>query len=255
MKRDAVMMRACFLFGTLMALAGTPAWAREIAPTQLNWFKSYQKQLNAPDPAAMLLNEDSEPPLEDGFVYLFNGVDLTGWRRLQGEASFEVKDGVIIGTAVPGTPSSYLSTEREDYTDFVFTCEVKWIENLNTGIMFRASKRKTEKLEQEVYGPQVEMEGIEGDRCWSGGVYGQSCGGYYYPLWLKEHERARAAINREGWNRITVEAKGKVVKTWLNGVPVAHWIGDGTFSEGFFGLQVHKARSGQVMFRNIRLKE
>ena len=231
-----------------MAGAGT------IDPEQADWYQKYKKQDNAPDPAKMLLNEDKEPGLSKGFVDLFNGKDLSGWTAKGGKAVFEVKDGMIVGTAVPGTPSTYLCTDRVDYEDFVFTCEMKWEENLNSGVMFRAMTReKGEHL--EVYGPQAEMEGTEGDRGWSGGVYGQSCGGYFYPVWLKEHQAARAALKREGWNRLTIRTKGKVVQTWLNGVPVAHWVGDGTYAKGFFGLQVHKAKSGKVLFRNLKVKE
>lgn len=239
---------AIALFGSLSVHAG------EVAESQADWFERYKKQENVPKPAKMLLNEDHEPELKEGFVEMFNGKDLTGWKLRQGEATFEVKDGVIVGTAVDGTPSTYLCTEREDYSDFVFTCEVKWEKNLNTGVMFRAASRM-KKGAEEVYGPQAEMEGVAMDRCWSGGVYGQSCGGYFYPLWLKAHKEARAALKPTEWNRITIQADGKVVKTWLNGVPISHWVGDGTYAKGFFGLQVHKAKSGQVMFRNIRLKE
>jgi hypothetical protein len=98
------------------------------------------------------------------------------------------------------------------------------------------------------------MEGITGDRYWSGGIYGQSCGGYFYPIWLKEHKKARAALDREGWNRLTISAQGNVVKTWINGVPVAHWIDDGSYPKGFFGLQIHKGSKGKVLWKNIRVK-
>ena len=155
---------------------------------------------------------------------------------------------------VSGSPSTYLCTDKTDFSDFVFTCEVKWEVNLNSGVMFRAATRKKgDKL--EVFGPQAEMEGIEGNRGWSGGVYGQSCGGYFYPLWLKEHKKVRKAIVAEDWNRLTILAKGNVVKTWINGIPAAHWVGDGTYATGFFGLQVHKAKAGKVLFRNLRVKE
>ena len=72
---------------------------------------------------------------------------------------------------------------------------------------------------------------------------------------MKEHQKARKAIVADGWNRITIEAKGNTVKTWVNGIPAAHWVGDGTYAKGFFGLQVHKAKEGKVLFRNIRVKE
>lgn len=238
----------------LAILASITAHAGTIDPSQKDWYKRYQKQENTPEPGAMLLNVDKEPELKDGFTPLFNGKDLTGWAPKGGKASFEVKDGVIVGTAVPDTPSTYLCTERTDFTDFIFTCEIKWEANLNTGVMFRADSREKGKI-QDVFGPQAEMEGITGDRRWSGGVYGQSCGGYFYPLWLKEHATARAALKPKDWNRLTILAKGNVVKTWINGVPAAHWLDDGTFPKGFFGLQVHKAKKGKVLFRNILVKE
>ena len=234
--------------GVMAAPAGT------LDSAQGDWYERYKKQENVPKPAEMLLNEEAEPSLEEGFSDLFNGKDLAGWTAKGGKAKFEVKDGVIIGTVVPDTPSTYLCTTKDDFEDFIFTAELKWEVNLNSGVMFRASSREKGTVE-EVYGPQAEMEGITGDRRWSGGVYGQSCGGYFYPLWLEEHEEARSALKPKGWNRITILAKGNVVKTWLNGVPAAHWVGDGTYAKGFFGLQVHKAKAGKVMFRNIRVKE
>lgn len=240
--------------GVLVILGSMTLKAGTIDPSQKDWHERYKKQENAPKPGAMLLNEDKEPDLKEGFVALFNGKDLTGWKPKGGKATFEVKDGFIVGTAVPGTPSTYLCTERTDYADFIFTCEIKWEVNLNTGVMFRADSREKGDTE-EVFGPQGEMEGIAGDRGWSGGVYGQSCGGYFYPLWLKEHSDARTAIKPEGWNRLTIFAKGNVVKTWVNGVPAANWVGDGTYSKGFFGLQVHKAKKGKVLFRDIQVKE
>ena len=70
-----------------------------------------------------------------------------------------------------------------------------------------------------VYGPQCEMEGFEKDRGWSGGIYGQDAGGWLYPLWLDAHEEARKALKKGQWNRVTIQAIGKDVKTWVNGVP------------------------------------
>ena len=240
--------------GAILVLGGINATGGTIAPEQGEWFEKYKTQENVPKPGDMLLNEDKEPELTSGFVDLFNGKDLTGWAPKGGESTFEVKDGIIVGTVVADTPSTYLCTDRADFTNFIFTCDLKWEVDLNSGVMFRAAVRKKGK-EEEVYGPQAEMEGISGDRFWSGGIYGQSCGGYFYPLWLTDHKAARAALKPDGWNRITIHAEGNVVKTWVNGVPAAHWVGDGTYSKGFFGLQVHKAKKGKVLFRNIRVKE
>ncbi len=240
------------LSGSLV-LSGV-SFAGTIDPAQGEWHAKYKNQQNVPDPAEMLLNTDEEPDLSDGFAPLFNGKDLTGWSPKGGTCTFEAKDGLLVGTCVPGSSSTYLCTDKKDYKDFIFTCEMKWEADGNSGVMFRA-QTKPGKNEETVFGPQAEMEGITGDRYWSGGIYGQSCGGYFYPLWLKEHAEARAALNRNGWNRLTISAKGNVVKTWINGVPVAHWVDDGSYPEGFFGLQIHKGQSGTVLWKGIRVKE
>jgi hypothetical protein len=129
----------------------------------------------------MLLNTDDEPELREGFVSLFNGKDLTGWTPKGGECKFEVSDEMLVGTCVPGTGSTYLCTDKADYKNFIFTCDMRWEVDGNSGVMFRA-KTKAGKKGVTVFGPQAEMEGITGDRYWSGGIYGQSCGGYFYPF-------------------------------------------------------------------------
>jgi hypothetical protein len=233
--------------------------AQQLDPSQQQWVPHYSKQKNAPAPDQMLLNTDPEPDLKEGFQSLFNGTDLTGWHPRGGTCTFEVKDEMILGTCVKGANSTYLCTEKSDYKNFVFTCDLKLVVDGNTGVQFRSrpkpSKKKGDQGET-VAGPQFEVEGQgKSGRNWSGGIYGQSCGGYFYPLWLKEHADARAAEDKTGWNRITIQCQGDVTKTWLNGVPIAHWVGDGTYSQGFFALQVHKGKAGTILFKNIKVKE
>ncbi len=227
-----------------------------VAPSQAEWYKRYKTQKNAPKPESMLLNLDSEPNLDDGFSAMFNGTDLTGWTPIGGSCKFEMKDGILVGTCVPGSPSTYLCTDTTDYSDFIFSCDISWQVDGNSGVMFRSKLRK-ENGKQIVFGPQAEMEGVTQERYWNGGIYGQSCGGYFYPVWLKRHQQAREALKRElsSWNRLTILADGNVVKTWVNGTPVAHWIDDGSYQKGFFGLQVHQGKEGTVLFRNVRIKE
>lgn len=227
----------------------------QVSESQSDWYEKYKTQENVPKPEEMALNTDQEPDLEEGFVSLFDGETLDGWKPLGGTCTFEVADQCIVGTCVPGSESTYLSTERDDYSDFIFTCDIKWEVDGNTGVMFRGQVKSTKKNPETVFGPQAEMEGLEQGRGWSGGIYGQSCGGYFYPLWLDAHEEVRNALVADGWNRITVSAKGDVVKTWVNGIPAAHWVGDETYQSGFFSLQIHKGKKGKVHFRNLKVKE
>ncbi|TWT35263.1 hypothetical protein KOR34_01510 [Posidoniimonas corsicana] len=236
-------------------ITGHDASSAGIDPSQKRWYEQYKKQANAPSPQEMRLNTDPEPKQPPEAKPLFNGKDLEGWERKGGDSEFEVRNGVIVGRCKPGSPSTYLCTTRSNFADFLFTCEMKWEEDGNSGVMFRARSRPGSGSHETVFGPQAEMEGFSKDRHWSGGIYGQSCGGFFYPLWLTEHKAVRAALKPEEWNRLTVLAVGDVVKTWVNGAPAAHWVDDGSFRSGFFGLQIHKGAKGVVLWRGLRVKE
>jgi len=238
---------------TALAILLPTVSANQIAESQGKWVAQYEKQKNIQSPEEQLLNTDPEPELESGFIDLFNGENLNGWSPIGGISTFEVIDGEIIGTCVPGSPSTYLSTDRADFSDFILTAELKWEVDGNSGIQFR-SQRKQIKDGFTVMGPQVEMEDEARNRGWSGAIFGQNCGGYYYPLWLEAHADVWHAIDYDKWNRVTVEAIGPTIKTWINGMPAAHLELD-EFLEGFISLQVHSGKKGTIRFRNIRIKE
>ena len=62
--------------------------------------------------AEALINDAPEPSLTEGFVSLYNGKDLSGWTPRGGHCTFEASGDSIVGTCVPGSPSTYLSTDR-----------------------------------------------------------------------------------------------------------------------------------------------
>lgn len=235
--------------------AEADAGSHQIDDSQSDWYERYRVQKGAPDPVTMTLNTDPEPNLEgDGFEPLYNGKDLTGWRSMGGKCEFSARGGQIVGVCVPGSPSTYLCTERNDYKDFLFTCRMKWEVDGNSGVMFRSVEKPSKRWGTTAVGPQAEMEGFEKGRGWSGGIYGQGYSGFLYPLWLEQHTDARAALKEGDWNRLTILAEGPVVKTWINGVPVAHWTDTKGFSEGFFGLQIHSGKQGTVVWEDLRVK-
>ena len=243
---------------TIFAAYWASVSAQELDPQQDRWIEHYAKQENAPKPEDMLLNKDDEPDLDAEFVSIFNGKDLSNWESRGGECKFEIKDNQIVGTCVQGSKSTYLCT-KSSYKNFVFTCEMKLEVDGNTGIQFRSQAKSGKEaglVNETVFGPQLEIEGQgKPGRNWTGGIYGQSCGGYFYPLWLKEHAKARAAENKTGWNRITISANGNVIKSWVNGVPVSHWVDDGTYADGFIALQVHSGKAGTILFKNLKIKQ
>ena len=190
---------------------------------------------------------------QNGWINLFNGKDLTGWEQLNGEAKYEVVDGMIVGTTVVNTPNSFIRTEKM-YSDFIFEVELLVAENMNSGIQFR-SESKSDYMKGRVHGYQCEVDPSE--RAWSAGVYDEARRGWLYPVEL--NPEAQTALKHGEWNHYRIECIGNSIKTWLNGVAVAHLIDDMT-PEGFIALQVHgigkdKEKEGhQIKWRNIRIK-
>lgn len=188
---------------------------------------------------------------KDDFVPLFNGKDLSGWEVKNGEAPYTVEDGVIVGRCVTGTPNTFLCTE-ETFGDFILTLEAKFEEG-NSGVMFRAQS-DPEYRDGRVYGYQMELDPSE--RAWTGGIYDEARRGWLYPM--EYNQEAKSAFKLGEWNTYRIEAIGKSLRTFVNGVEFANLIDD-TDAEGFIGLQVHsignnEALEGQKnMFKNIEI--
>ena len=185
---------------------------------------------------------------------LFDGKTLKGWKQLNGQAKYEVKEGVIVGSAVANTPNSFLTTEKE-YGDFIFECEVNVDEGLNSGIQFR-SLSKPEYNNGRVHGYQMEIDAT--DRDFSGGIYDEARRGWLYIPEINPKAKGVFLRNNQ-WNKYRIEAIGNSIRTFVNGVEIGHVIDDMTLS-GFICLQVHsignrKQDEGkQVRWRNVRIQ-
>ena len=52
----------------------------------------------------MTLVASAQPQWES----LFDGKTFNGWIKKGGDATYEIKDGAIVGTTVPDTPNTFL---------------------------------------------------------------------------------------------------------------------------------------------------
>ena len=183
---------------------------------------------------------------------LFNGKDLKGWKQLNGKATYEVKNGAIVGTTVYGQPNSFLATER-DYGDFILELEFKVDSTMNSGIQFR-SLSLPDYNNGRVHGYQYEIDPSK--RGWTGGIYDEGRRDWLYPLELNAN--AKTAFKQGAWNRARIECIGNSIRTWINGLPAAHII-DNVTPKGFIALQVHsignkKDEGRQISWKNIRIQ-
>ncbi len=202
--------------------------------------------------AALLVNP-AQSGKKDGFVPLFNGKNLKGWKQKNGTATYRVEDGCVVGKTSKGSPNSFLCTTR-DYSDFELKFEVKVHDRLNSGVQIR-SKTKGGTDEGRVHGPQVEIA-TNGT---AGFIYGEALGTGWLSQDRKDPEKNKAFKKGE-WNQYKVRAVGNKIQTWVNGVQIADLTDTKSkMDSGFIGLQVHSipknAGPYEVRWKNIYIKD
>jgi hypothetical protein len=194
---------------------------------------------------ALAVEED-----EKGFVPLFDGKSLDGWRRVGGTSPYRLEGDSIVGEVDPASrANTFLRTEKT-YGDFILKLDVKLDLPSNSGIQFRSHERVEKNGSIRVYGYQCEID--PSDRAWTGGIYDEASRGWLFPL--SGHPEAQKAFKKDDWNSFVIEARGPALKTWVNGIPCADLL-DTQELEGLIALQVHVAKQGRIRWKNIRLKD
>lgn len=190
---------------------------------------------------------------QDGWLNLFNGKNLDGWKVLDGDAKFEAVDGTIVGISKFKSRNTFLSTEKE-YSDFILEYEILVDDELNSGVQIRSAKLP-EINGGNIHGYQIEVDPSK--RSWTGGIYDEGRRGWLYNL--ECNQDVKKAFKHGEWNKFRVEAIDKNIRVWVNGIETADLIDDAN-SKGIIALQVHSIDNEQlngkkVKFRNIRINQ
>lgn len=186
------------------------------------------------------------------WIDLFDGETLTGWSIIGGKATYEVKNGAIVGTSTMNTPNTFLRSDKV-YGDFILELDYKVDPKLNSGIQIRSNSITSYK-NGRVHGYQIEIDPSE--RAWSAGIYDEARRGWLQTL--DNNPNAQKAFKQNEWNHYRIEAIGDTLKTWINGVPASYLIDDMT-ATGFIGLQVHsigketEKNGTQVTWKNVKI--
>jgi hypothetical protein len=216
---------------------------------------------------------------KSGFVDLFDGKTLNGWkivnqdwRHPDSKPDFHVENNMIVCNTTMDCDGGYLVTEKP-YSNFIFECDVKIDTSLNSGIQCRSrqwekdtssvyvagdaalTKRPTKWRTGYVWGYQVEVD--PSSRAWSGGLYEPGNRGWLVPL--TNNEAGRKAFKPTGWNHFKILMNGNKIQTWVNGVLTVDTTDDMS-STGLLGLQFHGAgrewqKDKKSYWKNIRIKE
>ena len=181
---------------------------------------------------SLIAADNPVKPKGKGWVSMFDGKTLNGWKANENDSSWSVKDGSIVGD---GERSHLFWTVRQ-CTNCEFFAEVKLNHGGNSGMYFRA---KMEKGWPPGYEAQVNNTHPDWRR--TGSLYGIQD--------VKEQ-----LVPDDTWWTQHVIADGNHIIIYVNDKKVVDYVDDkNRFTEGYCALQQHN-KGSVVMFRNLYFK-
>jgi 3-keto-disaccharide hydrolase len=207
------------------------------------WFRNVRvRSLSAPAASGARAGSAPSGAKEKGWVSLFNGKDLTGWKA-HGQERWTVDQGEIHGEAVT-KEYGYLSTEKP-YRDFELKAKFKAEGTGNSGVFYHSSLDGV-----DIKGVQVEVDPHPGMH--TGGLYESAGRGWL----VQPNEAAEKALVVGGWNEVRAVVRGPHVQTWVNGVPAVDYTdASPKYTDGLIALQLHAGGEGKMRFKDIVVRE
>jgi len=207
----------------------------------------------------------------DGFVSIFDGKTLDGWRAVPEESASDwtLRDGVIVGHGSVDR-LAYLVWKEDHLTDFELELQYRLPAEGNTGVEVRSQPDLTGKRPFEGYHADIGHVGI------GPGILGA----WDFHFATREEypcERGtRLAIDEDGkthsttipgaltaedvrphqWNDVRIIARGNHFQFFINGKLGSEFTDNakqGRLDQGAIGLQIHD-KDMRVEFKDIRLK-
>jgi hypothetical protein len=184
----------------------------------------------------------------DGWINLFDGSSLDGWRPSENPATFRVEDGAIV---VHG-PRSHLyyvgPAANHDFKNFEFKADVMTTPGSNSGIYFHTAFQEGGWPEK---GFEVQVNNSHTDWKRTGGLYD-----------IQDVRDVPAPDNTWYTQRIVVE--GRRVRTYVNDKLIVDYTEPENatapanhpgriIDRGTFALQGHDPQS-RVLYRNIMVR-
>ena len=190
-----------------------------------------------------------------GWISLFDGTTLEGWRPSENKDSWQVENGALVTRG----PRSHLfydgNVQNADFKNFELRAEVKTEPGSNSGIFFHTEYQETgwpgKGYECQVINsnPQVEP-GEYVEHKMTGSLYG------IRNVW-------KSPVPDNEWFKYRITVTGRTIRTYINGELMADYTEPETstgpddrpglrLSSGTFALQCHDPNS-TVYFKNIKV--
>ncbi len=170
---------------------------------------------------------------EEGFVSLFDGKTLDGWRLVH-DAKFVAEDGVLKLNGGLG----WLRSDKE-YSDFILRLEFRFMKPKQDGGVFLRSNTEGKPWPSRKYEVQVENT-----------VRMAKIFGTEHELNVELTQKTLKPIGE--WNEYDIKIVGSKIEVRLNGELVSTSDNVGGLTRGCLGLQ---AEYGFHEYRNFRIKD
>ena len=185
----------------------------------------------------------AENPDADGWISLFDGKTLNGWKVGSNAGSFKVREGMIVVNG-PVAHLFYVGdVENHHFKNFEFKADVMTFPKANSGIYFAT---KYQESGWPKYGHESQVNNSHSDPKRTGSLYNVQ-DVYQVPakdnVWFTEEIIVRG-------QHIVIKIDGKTVVDYTEPASVT---GTRRLSPGTFALQAHDPGS-KVYFKNIRVK-
>jgi hypothetical protein len=193
------------------------------------------------------LSVTAQAPPEGGWVALFNGTDLAGWKK-NGEERWIVEQKTILCEST-ANKYGYLTTEKT-FRDFELRLKFKGEAAGNSGVFFHARITGIDPAHgPDIEGMQVEVDPNVGKH--TGGLY-ESAGRGWVVMPTAEGEQA---LKPGEWNDLEVSVQGSHIVSKLNGVKIADYTDPSPrFTDGVIGLQIHTGGGVRMRWKDIYIK-
>ena len=181
---------------------------------------------------------------EEGWISLFNGENLDGWKVGENPDSFRVEDGAIVAHG-PRAHLFYAGPVKDhNFKNFHLKADVLTKPNANSGIYFHTG------FQEEGWpsvGYEIQVNITHRDPQKSGGLYGVR------PV-------ADPPAKDNEWHTQEIIVRGKRIISKINGQVLVDYTedpadirGDRRLSSGTFAIQAHDPDS-KVLIKNIKVK-
>lgn len=185
-------------------------------------------------------------PLADGWVSLFDGKTLTGWKAAENPATFSVQDGAIV---VFG-PRAHLfydgPVNNHAFKNFEWKAQVKTMPGANSGMFIHTAYQDTGWPSK---GYEIQVNQTHTDWRKTGSVYALQD---VKETFVKDDEWYTEQITVQG-KKVTIRVNDKIINEYMEPDSISQGTSGKKLSMGTVAIQGHDPKS-KVMFKDIMVR-